>query len=302
MKTEKNILIAFILNLCFSIFEFFGGLFTGSIAIISDSIHDLGDALSIGISFFLERGSKKKPNSKYTYGYIRYSVLGSLITTVILLVGSLLVIAGSIHRVINPIEVNYSGMVLIACIGVVVNFLAAYFTHGEGSLNQKSVNLHMLEDVLGWVVVLVGAILMNFTDISVIDPIMSIGVAMFILINTIKNLGSVMNLFMDKTPKNVDIDEIIEHLIEIENVIDVHHIHVRSIDGYSNYGTLHLVIDNLSEYKRVKDKAKEVLKELNVPHTTIEFELNDENCDDVECKVQYSEGEHHHHHHHQHQN
>ena len=168
MKTEKNILIAFLLNLSFSIFEFIGGLFSNSVAILSDSIHDLGDALSIGISYFLERKSKKEPDEKYTYGYIRYSVMGSLITTVILLVGSLLVIYNSIKRVINPVQVNYDGMLILAIIGVIINFIAAYSTKEGDSLNQKSVNLHMLEDVLGWVVVLIGAIIMRFTDIGFI--------------------------------------------------------------------------------------------------------------------------------------
>ncbi len=147
-KTDKNILIAFILNLTFSIFEFVGGTLTGSVAIISDSIHDLGDALSIGISYFLERKSKKKPDKKHTYGYIRYSVLGSTITTVILLTGSILVIYNAILRIINPVEINYNGMIIFAVFGVVINFIAAYFTKEGDSLNQKSVNLHMLEDVL----------------------------------------------------------------------------------------------------------------------------------------------------------
>ena len=175
MKTEKNILIAFILNIVFSIFEFFGGIFTNSISILSDSIHDFGDAVSIGISYFMEKKSKMHADNKYTYGYIRYSVLGGVITTTILLVGSILVIIGSIKRIINPVEVNYNGMIIIAIIGVLLNFIAAYVTREGDSINQKAVNLHMLEDVLGWVVVLIGAIVMNFTDIRIIDSIMSIG-------------------------------------------------------------------------------------------------------------------------------
>ena len=151
MKTEKNILFAFILNLAFSIFEFFGGIFTNSVAILSDSIHDMGDAVSIGVSFFLEKKSKKKPDNNYTYGYIRYSVLGGLITTVILLAGSILVIYNAMGRIINPVEVNYKGMIIFAIIGVVMNFIATYLTREGDSINQKSVNLHMLEDVLGWV-------------------------------------------------------------------------------------------------------------------------------------------------------
>ena len=150
MKTEKNIFIAFLLNIAFSIIEFFGGFFTGSIAIISDAVHDLGDAFSIGVSLFLEKKSKKGPDEKHTYGYIRYSLLGSVITTSILIVGSIFVIVESINRLFNPVEVNYEGMIFFAIFGVIINFIASMVTKDGDSLNQKSVNLHMLEDVFGW--------------------------------------------------------------------------------------------------------------------------------------------------------
>ena len=185
-KTQKNIGIAFFLNLTFSVLEYIGGLLTGSVAIISDSVHDLGDALSIGLSYFLERKSHQSADERHTYGYARYSVLGGLITLVLLITGSLIVIYTSIQRILHPSEINYDGMIHFAFFGVIVNFLAAWFTREGDSINQKAVNLHMLEDVLGWVVVLSGAILMRFTDISLIDPLMSIGVSLFILISSIR--------------------------------------------------------------------------------------------------------------------
>ena len=144
MKSEKNIFIAFILNLSFSIFEFIGGFFTGSIAIISDAVHDIGDATSIGIAFFLEKKSRKMPDDKYTYGYLRYSVLGSAITTLILILGSIAVIYNAVIRIINPSEINYNGMIGFAIVGVCVNLIAATLTHKGDSLNQKAVNLNML--------------------------------------------------------------------------------------------------------------------------------------------------------------
>ena len=297
-KTDKNILIAFILNLTFSILEFVGGAFTGSVAIISDSIHDLGDALSIGISYFLERKSKKKPDEKHTYGYIRYSVLGSTITTVILLTGSLLVIYNAILRIINPVEINYNGMIIFAIFGVIINFIAAYFTKEGDSLNQKSVNLHMLEDVLGWVIVLIGAIVMKFVNMPYIDPILSIGVAIFILINAFKNLKSILNVFLEKTPEGIKVAELKEHLKEIDEVIDVHHIHVWSMDGFSNFATLHIVAKECS--KSVKEKVREELKEHGINHVTIEIENEDEKCCNENCEVENHEIGHHHHHHHHH--
>ena len=294
MKTQKNILIAFILNLAFSVFEFFGGLLTNSVAIMSDSIHDLGDAVSIGISYFMEKISKKHADNKHTYGYVRYSVLGGVITTTILFVGSILVIIGAIKRLFNPVEVSYNGMIIFAIIGVILNFIAAYVTKDGESINQKSVNLHMLEDVLGWIVVLIGAIIMNFTDIRILDSIMSIGVALFILINSYKNLKDIVDLFLEKTPNNIDIEELKKHLLEIKGVDDVHHIHVWSIDGYNNYATMHIVSKS-KNITKIKKDIREELEEHNICHAILETE--DEMCDDKECNTNFKTEVHHHHHH-----
>jgi len=298
MKTSKNIFIAFILNLSFSIFELIGGIFSNSVAILSDSVHDLGDAISIGVSYFLEKKSHKKPDEKYTYGYIRYSVIGSLITTTILLVGSILVAYHSIGRIINPVEVNYDGMIIFAVIGVIVNFIATMYTKDGDSLNQRSVNLHMLEDVLGWIVVFIGSIIMKFTDIKVIDPILSIGVSIFIFIHALKNMGEIINIFLEKTPKSVNINEIKEHLLNIKGVKDVHHIHVWSIDGYNNYATMHVVYDK--NEKDIKNEVKNELKEHGINHITVELETEEENCNEEECKLEENDEKNHPHHPHHH--
>ncbi|MBQ7031145.1 MAG: cation transporter [Bacilli bacterium] len=294
MKTDKNILIAFILNMGFAIFEFIGGSITNSVAIISDSIHDMGDALSIGVSFFLERKSKKNPDDKYTYGYVRYSVIGSLITTCILLVGSILVIYNAIKRLFNPVIINYNGMIIFAVIGVIVNFIAAYYTKEGNSLNQKSVNLHMLEDVFGWFVVLIGAIIMRFTDISILDSILSILVALFILINALKNFKVILDLFLEKVPSDLSIDEIKKHMLEIKDVLNVHHIHIWSIDGYNNFATMHVVVNKNS--KIIKDKIREKLMEHGISHVTIELETENEKCESDRCQISSSLPHHHHHH------
>ena len=294
MKTDKNILVAFLLNLGFSIFEIIGGILTNSIAIISDAFHDFIDAFSIGLSYLLEKKSKKKPNYKYTYGYIRYSVLGALITTTFLLVGSIIVIIGAVDRLFNRADINYNGMIIISIIGIVVNFLAAYKTREGDSLNQKSVNLHMLEDVLGWVIVFIGSILMKFTDITYIDSIMSIIIAIYILIHAIKNLKSVLDLFLVKTPKNINIDELKKELLKVKNVSDIHHIHIWSMDGVNNYATIHAVINTL-DFEKVKKDLKEELEEHGIVHSTIEIEAKDSKCDEKNCKVKNIKSATHHH-------
>ena len=299
MKTEQNILIAFILNFSFAIFEFFGGIYTGSVAIISDAVHDIADAASIGLSYFFEKKSMKQPDERYTYGYARYSVIGGFITTIILLFGSVVVIFNAVNRIIAPTEINYNGMIIFAVVGVCVNFSAAYFTREGDSINQKAVNLHMLEDVLGWIVVLIGAIVMRFTDFSLIDPIISICVSIFILINATKNLNEVFNLFLEKTPQNIDVAELKEHIEEIDGVIDAHHIHVWSLDKCNNFATMHIVTDN--EPRLIKDAVREELNEHGIAHVTIEIEKSYEHCHEKCCNIEFNNSSAHaHHHHHSH--
>ena len=298
MKTEKNILIAFLLNLSFSIFEFIGGTLTGSVAIVSDAIHDIGDAASIGVSYILERRSKRQPDDTYTYGYARYSVIGSVLTTLILLFGSVMVIYNAVLRILKPVEIHYDGMILFAVIGALINLCAAWFTREGDSLNQKAVNLHMLEDVLGWVVVLLGAVIMRFTDLAVLDPLMSIGVALFILFHAVRNLKEVLDLFLEKVPHGIDVGELKAHLTKLEGVEEVHHLHIWSMDGHSHYATMHVV--TAGDAHTVKDLVRGELAEHGIVHATLELESPNEHCHEEHCHVEAPShsGHHHHHHHH----
>ncbi len=297
MKTERNILIAFILNLLFSVFEFAGGIITGSIAILSDAIHDIGDAASIGISYFLERKSKKQPDETYTYDYARYSILGGLITTLILLFGSIVMIYSAVTRLFVPTEIHYNGMILFAVVGLCVNLCAAFFTREGGSLNQKAVNLHMLEDVLGWGVVLVGSVVMRLTNCSALDPILSIGVSLFILIHAVKNLREIFHLILEKAPRNLEVAAIRDHIREIHGVCDVHHIHLWSLDGSNNFATLHIVTDE-DPYK-MKAAVQEELRRHGIGHITIEIESSTEHCHEKHCHIEgFGHSGHCHHHHH----
>lgn len=295
MKTQRNILIAFILNLSFAIFELFGGVLTNSVAIMSDAVHDIGDAASIGFAYFLERKSRKQPDDEYTYGYLRYSAFAGFVTTVILTVGSIMVIINAVYNIIDPKPIDYNKMIVFAIVGVVVNFTAALFTHKGESINQKAVNLHMLEDVLGWVVVLVGAVVMRFTDFALIDPLMSIGVAVFILFNAVKNMKKVLDLFLMKAPKNVSIEKVKSCVSEVEGVLSVHHIHIFSMDTVNNYASMHIVTD--SDHSSVKDAVRSALKECGISHVTLELESENEHCHYEKCVINHSHHSCHHHHH-----
>ncbi|MBR3943128.1 MAG: cation transporter [Clostridia bacterium] len=283
MKTERNILIAFVLNFCFAVFEFFGGIFTGSVAILSDAVHDLGDAASIGVSCFLEKISKKQPDEKYTYGYARYSLLGGVISTLLLLFGSILVIGNAVVRLVHPIPVHQNGMLGFAVAGVIVNALAAFFTREGGSLNQKAVNLHMLEDVLGWVVVLIGSVIIKFTDFVWIDPLMSIGVAVFILINAAKTCKEILDIFLEKIPCGINVEEIKACVESIDGITDVHHIHVWTMDGQSNSATMHIVTN--ADAFAIKQKVREMLQKFKIIHVTLELEKEGTDCLEKACHI-----------------
>lgn len=298
MKTQRNILLAFLLNLLFAVFEFVGGIITGSVAIASDALHDFGDALSIGVAYGMEKKSKAAPNSTYTYGYGRYSVLGGLFTTTILLAGSVVIIVHGLQRLWNPIPIHYDGMMVFAIVGVIVNSLAAFLTREKGSVNQKAVNLHMLEDVLGWLAVLAGAVVMRFTGWVFLDPILSIGVALFILIQGFQHMKQVLHPFLEKAPQDLCISHLQEHLLAIPGVLDVHHIHLWSIDGQNHCATMHIRTDQ--DPHRIKDLVRAELKAHGICHATLELETPQEHCELEICHPEpptYT-GCHHHHHHH----
>ena len=296
MKAERKIMVAFLLNSGFAVFELLGAFFTGSVAILSDAMHDAGDALSIGMSYFLQRKSKNSADNIFTYGYGRYSVLGAALTDAVLIIGSVIVIYRSALRLIAPAELNAQGMLIFAVIGFAVNLIAALVTRDGASLNQRAVNLHMLEDVLGWAVVLIGSVVIKLTQLYIIDPIMSIGVAIFILVHALKGFGEIMNLFLEKIPSGTDLVQIKNHLLEIEGVADIHHIHFRSLDGENNLISLHAVVEGNPAC--AKKAIKERLRNLGISHATVETEAVGERCEERECVIEEKRCNSHHGHHH----
>jgi len=303
-KSANNIGVAFFLNLFFSIIELAGGIFTNSISIISDSIHDFGDAISIGIAWLLEKKSNKKPDSRYTYGYARYSVLGALITSIVLTVGSIVMLYNAIHRIINPQYVKYDGMLILGIIGLLVNGIGALVTSKGEKLNEKSINSHLLEDLLGWIAVLVISLVMKIFDMPILDPILSIGITVFILYHVFRNLKEVFEIFLEKAPKQVDFEEFKNELIEEnEQIIEIHHTHVWTLDGNNTYITMHVLVKNDISTENIillKKQIKEEAKEHNINHVTIEIEYEKEKCENGECEVEENHEHHGHHHHHHH--
>ena len=295
MKTQRNIFIAFILNLLFAAGEFAGGLLTGSIAILSDALHDLGDAASIGMAYFMERKSTQPPDNIYTYGKVRYSVLSAMITSGILLAGSVFVSFCAFRRLLAPAPVEPRGMLVFALAGICINGCAAYFTREKDSLNQKAVNLHMLEDTLGWVVVFVGSVIIWLTDMHWIDPVMSICVAAFISFHAAKNLKEALDIFLEKAPYGINANCLEAKLRQVEGVADVHHIHIWTLDGQQHCATMHVVTDG--DRQIVKARVHQMLADLGICHGVLELEEPGESCGASHCHNTAWHHSHHKHHH-----
>ena len=280
--SSDNIKVAFFLNFAFTILEIIGGLYVNSIAIISDAIHDLGDTISLGTSWYLEEKSHKKSNKKFSFGYKRFSLLGALINSVILIIGSLYVINEAVGRILEPEHTDAMGMIFFALIGVLVNGYAAWKLSGGKTMNQKVASWHLVEDVLGWVAVLVVAIILNFKDIHYLDPALSLLITAYILWNVIIRLKQTLFIFLQGVPEELDINEIESKILSIDFVNSIHHMHIWSLEGEHNVFTAHIKIDdnsNLNNFKKVKSDVKDILKEYKFEHYTVEVEFNDENCD-----------------------
>ena len=231
--SDTSLRFAFLINLAFALVEIFGGIWTNSVAILSDAVHDLGDALALGTAWGLERYSRKGGDRTFSYGYVRFSLLGALVNTTVLVLGSALVLTEAIPRLSQPQDPNSIGMLLFSVIGIVANGLAALrLRHGD-SLNNRVAAWHLIEDVLGWIAVLIASVLLIFFDVPLIDPLLSVAITAFVLFNVFRHLRKTLMLFLQAVPEEIDLRELESQLMEVDHVLSLHHTHVWSMDGLS---------------------------------------------------------------------
>lgn len=274
---------AFLLNFVFTIIEFIGGFLTNSTAILADAVHDLGDSLSLGLAWILNKLGKKQANQHFTYGYKRLNLAGAFINAVVLIAGSAWVLVEAIPRLWNPLMPVADGMIALAVVGITVNGFAAYKLSEGKTLNERVINWHLLEDVLGWVAVLIVGIVLLFVDWPILDPILSIGFTLFILVNVLRNLWATLKLFIQATPDKETYRQVADTLLELPHVADLHHLHFWSLDGEEHVLTVHLVLtENLDIEARsnLKQRIDDVLAPYALSHTTVELEDPDEACRD----------------------
>lgn len=280
---EGNISAAFFLNLSFTLIELAGGIFTNSIAIISDAVHDFGDSLSLGLAWYFQRLSKKGSTKRYSYGYKRFSLLGAIINSAVLVAGSAYILSEAVPRVFAPQETDASGMFILAVIGILINGAAVLRTRKARSINEKVVSLHLLEDVLGWVAVLIGSVVMHFTGLTVLDPILSAVIAAFVLFNVFRNIRQILPILLQGTPAGIERERIVGAITALKEVQGFHDLHIWSLDEDYHVLTVHIALtETLSarQSAELKDTIRSLLKEEGVQHATIEVEAPDEACRD----------------------
>ena len=246
----------------------------------------------------MEKKGKQNADHQYTYGYGRYSVIGSVIMAITLIIGAIFIIINAIVRISNPTPINYNGMIIFAIIGIIINSAAVFITSAGKSLNQKAVKLHMLEDAIGWIIVLIGAVIMRFTDIVFIDSVLSVGMAIFILIYAIKNLKQSTMLLLEKIPENISLKVITDAIMDLDGVLDIHHIHIWSIDGINHCATMHIIAENC--HAKIKNDVRNILKIYHIDDVTIEVESIEENCGYMEHFINQNRYHCHHAHTHHH--
>ena len=304
MSSKCAVWLAFLLNFSFAIIEFiFGGLF-GSSAILADAVHDLGDALAIGISAFLESISNREEDSRYTLGYKRFSLLGAILTAVILITGSTLVILENISKFIEPQPVDHEGMLWLGVIAIVINLTASLIVRKGQTKNESILSLHFLEDTLGWLAVIVVAIILRYTDWYFLDPLLSLGISAFILSQALPRFWSTVKIFLDAVPEGVDIKQVKNDLEQLDHVASINQLNLWTMDGLEKNAIVHVCLKRMEQMEVCKEAIRALLKERGFQNVTIEVDedlathrSHKRNIEELEASQSHGHDHHHHHHH-----
>ena len=277
MKAKYTVWVAFFLNLSYAIVEFIAGGIFGSSAVLADSVHDLGDAIAIGISAFLETISNREEDRQYTLGYKRFSLLGALVTAVILITGSILVILENITKLFNPQPVNDEGILWLGIIAVSINLLASLVVRKGKTKNESILSLHFLEDTLGWLAVILMAIILKFTDWYILDPLLSLVISIFILTKAIPRFWSALKIFLDAVPEGVETGDLEKDLEALINVKSVNQLSIWSMDGLENNAIIHLCLEDWEQMLETKNQVRQLLEERGIQNITIEVDASQSN-------------------------
>ena len=298
MTTKGAVWLAFFLNLSYAIIEFIAGGVFGSSAVLADSVHDLGDAIAIGLSAFLETISNREEDSHYTLGYKRFSLLGALVTAVILMTGSALVILENITKLFHPQAVNDEGILWLGIIAVSINVLASLVVRKGKTKNESILSLHFLEDTLGWLAVILMAIVLRFTDWYILDPLLSLAISFFILLKAIPRFWSTLKIFLDAVPEGVDIKQVKSDLERLEYVASINQLNLWTMDGLEKNAIVHVCLKEIEQMELCKESIRSILKDCGFQNITIEIDADQETHQAHKRKIEELEVDKSHEHHH----
>ena len=298
MSSKTSIWLAFFLNLSYAIVEFIAGGIFGSSAVLADSVHDLGDAIAIGISALLETISNREEDGQYTLGYKRFSLLGAILTAVILMIGSVLVILENITKIVQPQPVNEEGVLWLGIIAVSINVLASLVVRKGKTKNESILSLHFLEDTLGWLAVILMAIILRFTDWYILDPLLSLVISIFILTKAIPRFWSALKIFLDAVPEGVDIKQVKNNLEQLDHVASVNQLNLWTLDGLEKNAIVHVCLEVIEHIEYCKESIRNLLKDYGFQNVTIEVDANLASHQTHKRKIEELEASQSHEHHH----
>ena len=272
-KASENLAFVFFMNLAFNIIVVIGALATNSMAILADFIHDASDTISIAVAWILEKVSQKDSSDKYSYGYQRFSILGAVIISVFVIIMALVILNEAIPRLFAPEEVDASGMLIIALIGIVFKSLSVYRLHRGETFNEKAILFHQLGDVFEWVAILVLSLVLMFWDgAPYLDPFVSIGIALWLIFNLGRNLYKALEVLLQKTPDYFDVDEFRRSIEDIDGVNAIDDFHIWSLDGIDSVMTLKVDVDFGKNVNEIKKEIYAISNKYHVVDITIELE------------------------------
>lgn len=270
MKSSQKMMIAFLLNVSFAIIEVIFGLAFHSSAVLADAVHDTGDALAIGLSTLLEKISNKKEDNRYTLGYKRYSLLGAILTSIILIIGSILVLWENVPKVFAPEPVDYNGMLVLGIVAILVNLAASKVVSHGHSHNESILSLHFLEDILGWLAVILVSIVLRFTDWYFLDPLLSLLISGFILSQALPKFWDNIKILLDHVPNDVDLGQLYQELGSLDNVQAIAQLNVWTTDGIDKYAMIHICIDDIEKSQQIRQAIHQLVKTYGIVSATIE--------------------------------
>lgn len=269
---RRNVFIAFLLNLVFSIIELIFGFLFKSSAILADAVHDFGDALAIGLSFVTERMSDKRADQNFSLGYKRFSLLGAMITSSILISGSVFLIVENFPKLFHPEVVNKEGMLILGVIAIMINVLASLVVHKGKTANEAILSLHFLEDILGWLAVIVVSIVLRFTDWYFLDPLLSLVISAFILSKAVPKFWDNGKLFLNATPKELDFISLEAELLDLEGVENLNQLNVWTSDGLNHQAVVHICKTSHLTDQAVKEQIYTCLSSHHIQLLALEID------------------------------